>query len=122
VQIDFAGRLNMNVMHSTFCRLFMLLLTIGLAISSWVLLAFMSGGCDGIKCELGRQAIPQTEEVAPLTIFVSVASYRDSECKDTMQACPSAPSMHTTSCQLLITQPVARRHLLPAGAMAEYQC
>ena len=69
----------------------MLLLTIGLTVMSWVLLAYMSGGCGKAPCATELTPIVQTEEVqteevAPLTIFVSVASYRDSECKSTMQA------------------------------------
>ena len=64
----------------------MLLLTIGLTVMSWVLLAYMSGGCGNSPCTTEITPIVQTEDVAPLTIFVSVASYRDSECKSTMQA------------------------------------
>jgi hypothetical protein len=64
----------------------MLLLTIGLSIMSWVLLALVSGRCDGVTCEPVRQAVEVVDEVPPLTIFVSIASYRDDECKDTVQA------------------------------------
>ena len=79
----------------------MLLLTIGLTVMSWVLLAYMSGGCGEVPCPIESQAIESTavqsvavesratvqeDDTPPLTIFVSVASYRDSECKTTMQA------------------------------------
>ena len=68
----------------------MLLLTIGLTVMSWVLLAYMSGRCSGVSCAAESTVIPskviaQTNDMPPLTIFVSVASYRDSECKTTMQ-------------------------------------
>ncbi len=75
----------------------MLLLTIGLTVMSWVLLAYMSGGCGAVPCPtegtppieskaIEAKAIVEIDDVPPLTIFVSVASYRDSECKTTMQA------------------------------------
>lgn len=74
----------------------MLLLTIGLTVMSWVLLANMSGGCGEVPCPIQSKAIEntaieskttvKTDDTPPLTIFVSVASYRDSECKSTMQA------------------------------------
>ena len=63
----------------------MLLLVLGLTVMSWVLLAFMSGGCDGNACAHERQIVPDVPEPPLLSIFVSVASYRDPECKDTMQ-------------------------------------
>ena len=63
----------------------MLLLMLGLTAMSWVLLAFMSGGCDGSACALDRQIVSDVPEPPLLTFFVSVASYRDPECKDTMQ-------------------------------------
>ena len=63
----------------------MLLLMLGLTLMSWVLLAFMSGGCDGSACALDRQVVPDVPDTPLLTIFVSVANYRDPECKDTLQ-------------------------------------
>ena len=63
----------------------MLLLMLGLTVMSWVLLAFMSGGCDGSACAPHRQVVTDVPEPPLLAIFVSVASYRDPECKDTLQ-------------------------------------
>lgn len=80
----------------------MLLLTLGLTVMSWVLLAFMSGQCEGLACHPSRNVTSEAPEVPPLTIFVSVASYRDSECKDTMQACPFEADMPVVHSQWLL--------------------
>ena len=66
----------------------MLLLMLGLTVMSWVLLATTSGGCDGNACAHESQIVPDVPKPPLLSIFVSVASYRDPECKDTMQVCP----------------------------------
>lgn len=58
----------------------LLLLAVGLTASSWLMLAFISTDCTQSDC-----LEPLTEQEPPLTIFVSVASYRDPECKTTMQ-------------------------------------
>ena len=62
------------------CRVFLLLLAVGLTASSWLALAFLPAVCEGPACQS-----PAEPEVPPLTIFVSVAAYRDRECKGTLQ-------------------------------------
>lgn len=49
------------------------------------MLAFLSTECTQPEC-----LQPVAEEL-PLTIFVSIASYRDPECKTTMQARDTPP-------------------------------
>ena len=63
----------------------MLLLTLGLTVMSGVLMAYMSGDCNKAPSATEIVRVEQKEEPLPLSIFVSVASYRDSECKTTMQ-------------------------------------
>jgi hypothetical protein len=65
---------------SLICRAVFLLVAVGLASSSFILLTVLSTEGDSHESQQ-----PVVEEIPPLTIFVSVASYRDVECQLTMQ-------------------------------------
>ncbi len=84
-------------------RSLLLLLAVGLTASSWLMLAFISTDCTQPHC---LQPPPQQEP--PLTIFVSVASYRDPECKTTMQACLDSLHQSTIETVLLCMLSVGR--------------
>ncbi|EIE19504.1 hypothetical protein COCSUDRAFT_61172 [Coccomyxa subellipsoidea C-169] len=71
-----------SCLNEEICRILgslLLLVAVGLTASSWLMLAFLQTECNHPEC------FQPVSEEPPLTIFVSIASYRDPECKTTMQ-------------------------------------